>query len=77
MSIFPSLISNASPGTRGSAKADIVNVMSTGTVVLSLTRIKAANLKPGDDLRIVFNPTPNSFVLDKIEPPEPAVDQPS
>jgi len=53
--------------------------MSTGTVVLSPTRVKAANLKPGDDLQIIFNATFNSFVLNKIEPPEPepAVDQPS
>ena len=27
---------------------DIVNVMFTGTVILSPTRVKAANLKPGD-----------------------------
>lgn len=54
--------------------------MSTGTVVLSPTRVKTVNLKPGgDDLQIIFNPTFNSFVLNKIEPPEPepAVDQPS
>jgi len=70
-------------GARGSAMGDVVNVMSTGTVVLSPTRVKASNLQPGDELQIVFNPTSNSFVLNKLEPtepepePEPTVDQPS
>jgi hypothetical protein len=70
-------------GARGSAMGCIVNVMSTGTGVLSPTRVKVANLRPGDDLKITVNPTTNAFVLDKIKMKprapeiEPAVDQPS
>lgn len=69
-------------GARGSAMGDTVKVMSTGTVVLAPSRVKTANLEPGDELKIVFNPTTNSFVLDKIESEpeptsEPSSDQPS
>ena len=59
----------------------IVNVMSTGTGVLSPTRVEVANLRPDDDLKITVNPTTNTFVLDMIKPRAPelerAVDQPS
>ena len=58
---------------------DVVNVMSTGTVVLSPTRAKASTLQPGDELLSLFNPTSNPFVHNQVEPdePEPTVDQPS
>lgn len=53
--------------SRGGSLADTITVNTVGTAVISPSRVKAAGLKPGDELDIVFNPTTNSFVLKKAK----------
>lgn len=41
--------------------------MSGGTVVLSPSRVKAADMEPGDEMEITFNESDGSFVLKRVE----------